>query len=179
LEQAQLEIGIGSSFLLESFDTYGFLLTDCLWSTIWAFISANKISLSYPDQVLPTRQRQSDEFIMQRLVQQDTLSQAELISCNRCRLAIEAVTLADIVTGDGKCIIGDHAGAHPSLTHQSKWEFPVEKPSPQDIACWRRGLLLITSPTYQLPTHDVLGPWIMTPHRQWEWFYHPADGALF
>jgi hypothetical protein len=53
LEQAQLEIGIGSSFLLEPFETYGFLLTDCFWKTIWAFISAHSISLSLPDQVLP------------------------------------------------------------------------------------------------------------------------------
>jgi hypothetical protein len=179
LEQAQLEIGIGSSFLLEPFETYGFLLTDCFWKTVWAFISAHSISLSLPDQVLPQRQRQSDEFIMQRLVQQPTLSHAELISCNRCRLAIEAVTLADIVTGDGKRIIGDYAGAHPSQTHRSKWEFPVEKPCQKDVASWRRGLLLITSPTFELPTHDVLGPWITTPHRHWEWFYHPADGALF
>jgi hypothetical protein len=179
LEQAQLEIGIGSSFLLESFDTYGFLLTNCLWSTIWAFISAHHITLSYPDQVLPQRQRQGDEFIMQRLVQQDTLSRADLISCNRCRLAIEAVTLADIVTGDGKRIIGDYASALPSQTQRSKWEFPVEKPSPKDIACWRRGLILITSPTYELPTHDILGPWITRPHRHWEWFYYPAEGALF
>ena len=55
LEQAQLEVGIGTSFLSEPFETYGFLLTDCLWATIWAFISAHNISLSYGNQILPTR----------------------------------------------------------------------------------------------------------------------------
>jgi hypothetical protein len=53
LEQAQLEIGISTPFLSESFDTYGFLLTDCLWSSIWQFISTHNISLTYPEQVLP------------------------------------------------------------------------------------------------------------------------------
>ena len=104
LEQAQLEVGIGTPFLSEPFDTYGFLLTECLWATIWSFISTHHISLSYGDQVLPKRQRHGDEFIMQLLIQQPTLSRSDLISCNRCRLAIEAVTLADLVTGDGKRI---------------------------------------------------------------------------
>jgi hypothetical protein len=130
LEQAQLEVGIGMSFLSEPFDTYGFLLMECLWATIWAFISAHNISLSYGNQVLPQCQRQGDEFIMQLLIQKPTLSHSDLISCNQCRLAIEVVTLADIVTGDGKCIQSDYIGAHPNLTHWSKWEFPVEKPSP-------------------------------------------------
>jgi hypothetical protein len=116
---------------------------------------------------------------MQLLIQQATLSRSDLISCNRCRLAIEAVTLADIVTGDGKRIQSGYIGAHPDPTHRSKWEFPVEKPSPQDVECWRRGLVLLSSATYKLSQNDTLGPWITTPHRAWEWFYHPADGILY
>jgi hypothetical protein len=53
LEQAQLEVGLGTPFLDAPFDLYGFLLTDCLWATIWAFISKHRILLSNPDQVLP------------------------------------------------------------------------------------------------------------------------------
>jgi hypothetical protein len=45
---------------------------------------------------------------------------------------MEAVTLADITTGDGKQIRADCVGANPSVTHRSTWEFPVEKPSTQD-----------------------------------------------
>jgi hypothetical protein len=56
LEQAQLEVGLGTSFLSAPFELYGFLLTDCLWSTIWRFISKHNIALSNPDQVLPKRQ---------------------------------------------------------------------------------------------------------------------------
>jgi hypothetical protein len=53
LEQAQLEVGIGMAFLAAPFDQYGFLLTDCLWSAIWRFISEHNLSLSYGDQELP------------------------------------------------------------------------------------------------------------------------------
>jgi hypothetical protein len=165
LEQTQLEVGLGTSFLLESFDTYGFLPTECLWATIWSFISVHHISLSYGNQILPKRQRQGDEFIIQLLIQQPTISRSNLISCNRGRLAIEAVTLADIVTGDGKRIQSGYIGAHPNPTHWSKWEFPVEKPSPKDIECWRHGLVLLSSAMYELPQNNTLRLWIATPHQ--------------
>jgi hypothetical protein len=38
LEQAQLEVGIGTPFLEVSFDFYGFLLTDIWWKAVWEFI---------------------------------------------------------------------------------------------------------------------------------------------
>jgi hypothetical protein len=101
---------------------------------------------------------------MERLVQQAALSQQDLFSCNRCRLAIEAVTMADITTGDGKRIRADCIGANPSVTHRSTWEFPVEKPSSQDKDRWRTGLISITSATFELPTTDTLGSWILLPH---------------
>jgi hypothetical protein len=46
----------------------------------------------------------------------------------------------------------------------------VEKPSLQDVECWRRGMVLLSSATYKLPQNDTLGPWITTPHRDWERF---------
>jgi len=179
LEQAQLEVGLGMPFLDTPFGLYGFLLMDCLWATIWSFIPKHNISLSSPDQVLPKRQRQRDEFIMEKLVLLGTLTQSELISCNRCRLAMEAVTLADIVTGDGKRIRSDSIGAHSSTTHPSTWEFPVENPSTQDLDSWRKGLVILLSASFELPFTDILGPWIALPHRLWEWFYFPADGMLY
>jgi hypothetical protein len=94
-------------------------------------------------------------------------------------LAIEAVTLVNIVTGDDRRIHGDYIGAHLSPNHRSHWEFSVENPSPKDVECWQYGLILLTSATYKLPTHDILGPWIAIPLRAWEWFFHPADGILY
>jgi hypothetical protein len=41
-------------------------------------------------------------FIMEVLFNCDELSEADLSSCNRCRLAVESVTLADLVTADGQ-----------------------------------------------------------------------------
>jgi hypothetical protein len=95
LEQAQLEVRLGTSFLSVPF----VLLMNCLWSTIWSFISKNNIFLPDPDQVLPKQQCQRDEFIMEWMVQQTTLSQVELISCNRCCLTMEGVTFLEMESG--------------------------------------------------------------------------------
>lgn len=57
LEQVQLEVGISTAFLSAPFESYGFLLTDCFWKSIWSFLSTQDITLSCTDQVLPTCQR--------------------------------------------------------------------------------------------------------------------------
>jgi len=148
LEQAQLEVGLGISFLETDFKVYGFLLTDCLWKSIWEFISKYKIRLVNKTQVLPFLQRRNDFFIMEALTGCKQLTPAELISCNRCRLALEAVTAADIVTGDGWYFRPDCLGANLSLSPRSRWEFPIEKPSQRDKTIWMNGLKLLSSPTY-------------------------------
>jgi hypothetical protein len=39
LEQAQLEVGIGSPLLEANYDDYGFLLTFCWVKVLWQFLS--------------------------------------------------------------------------------------------------------------------------------------------
>jgi len=131
---------------------------DCLWASIRAFISSHHISLSHATQVLPKPQRKGDKFIMEQLVQLGSLSQSDLISCNRCHLALDAVTLADIVTGDGKRIRVDYRGVHPSSTHRSHWEFPIEQPAPRDVDRWYQSLQLLTSASFELPLEASLPP---------------------
>jgi hypothetical protein len=47
LEQGQLEVGIGTPFLEASFKSYGFLLTNIWWKTVWEFIWKHGIHLFY------------------------------------------------------------------------------------------------------------------------------------
>ena len=118
LEQAQLEVGLSLPFLETSFGFYGFLLTDIWWKSVWR----NEVKLTYPDQALPQLQRSNDAFIMDRLCSKPGLSQSKLISCNRCRLFLEAITLAVIVSGGGKRITDDAASLQPTPSHLSRWQ---------------------------------------------------------
>jgi hypothetical protein len=56
LEQTQLKVGIGTPFLEASFDTYGFLLTNCWWKFALEFTWKNNVKLSYDSHTLPTLQ---------------------------------------------------------------------------------------------------------------------------
>jgi hypothetical protein len=73
---------------------------------------------------------------MEHLLQCPLLSRSDLISCNRCRLAVEAVTFADLMTGDGRRIREDFWADVPLLLYRSHWAFPVEKPTPFDASRW-------------------------------------------
>jgi hypothetical protein len=150
LEQAQLEVGIGTPFLEASFADFGFLLTDCWWKSVWEFIWKHDITLTYPDQHLPPQQRDGNSFIMALLCSRPELSQSELVSCNRCRLSIEAVTLADIASSSSNCLLEDAVWLRAN-NRPSTWIWPKESPCAKDTAAWRKGLSLISSPTYYLP----------------------------
>jgi hypothetical protein len=180
LEQGQLEVGIGTPFLEASFDSYGFLLTDIWWKTVWEFIWKHGIRLTYPDQFLPTLQRTGDVFIMDLLCSRTELTQSEILSCNRCRLALEAITLADITNGAGSRITDDAATLQPVDSRPSQWIWPREHPSrSRDLNAWRKGLRLISSHNFILDCFQRLGNWTYPSHKQWDWYHDPAAGELY
>jgi hypothetical protein len=151
-KQAQLEVGIGVPFLSASFDFYGFLLTDSWWCLVWEFTWRHKIQLSMvsPDDI-PILHRENDSFIMECLVGQQGLSRSELISCNRCRLFLQAMTMADITTGCGHEIMDEARSLSRTDSHPSKWIWPTEQPScSNDLRAWRCGLHLLSSPGFSL-----------------------------
>lgn len=178
LELAQLEIGSGQPLFSTPFHIYGCLLTHCWIKSLWEFVSTHKIVLEWPDQVLPKQQRQGDEFIMDHLLALDSFDQATLISCNRCRLTLQAVTWADIVTGDGRRIRSAAWQVRPDLLEPSSWEFPREQPGSRDVTRWR-AVLQQLFPHLVLPLMSRLGSWIQTPHKKWQWFFDPRTQHLF
>jgi hypothetical protein len=56
LEQAKLEVGIGSPLLEANYDDYGFLLIFCWVKVLWQFLWMHQVKLCNPDQVLPKLQ---------------------------------------------------------------------------------------------------------------------------
>jgi hypothetical protein len=101
LEQAQLEIGIGSPILESNYDDYGFLLTFCWVKVLWEFLWKHDVKLHNPDQVLPKPQRQGDFFIMEHIVTSQGFSTDDIIRINHCRMAFRAMMVADVLTRDG------------------------------------------------------------------------------
>jgi hypothetical protein len=151
MEQAQMEIGIGTAILEASFDDYGHLLTFCCVKILWEHLWQHTISLRCPEQALPKLQREGDFFIMERLVQLGGLSYDDKIRFNRCHLAYGAMTIADVITRDGTKVTR-HALYLSHLSRaSSKWDWPNERPCNKDILRWRNGLKRLTSKNLSLP----------------------------
>lgn len=177
LEQTQLEVGTGTFFLELDFDKYGFLATESWVRCLWRFISENKITLRCTEAVTPTLQRENDFFLMEELVERDEMTSQELISVNRCRLNLEALTAACITSGDGRKITNAAAAGERDRDQPSKWIWQKEEPSSTDWGKWRVGLHRLTSATGLLRV--PLGRWISEPHKTWKWFYDHNDSCLY
>lgn len=178
LESAQLEVGIGSPLFEANYDIYGFLLTDCWIKSLWQFVSRHKIQLRNPNQVLPRLQRLGDDFLMELVIASDQFTEKKLIQINRCRLFYRAMTLADVISGDGSEVTHE-ARLADRIRPVSDYVWPNEWPSSQDIYVWRKALRTITADDYKLPFILRLGSWIALPHRRWTWFHHPPTRSLY
>jgi hypothetical protein len=126
-----MEVGISSPIQEASFEDYRHLLTFCwikiLWEHLW------KILLCNSEQVLPKLQREGDFFIMERLILSGGLTAEQEIRFNRCRLSYQAMTLADIMMGDGSKVTKHALEVSPLSRASSKWDWPNERPCNRDI----------------------------------------------
>jgi hypothetical protein len=116
---------------------------------------------------------------MERLILSGSLTADQEICFNRYRLSYQAMTLADIMTGDGSKVTKHALEVSRLSWASSKWNWPNECPSNRDIHCWCKGLHLITSENWGLPFSMCLERWIHPSHLNWQWFYQHQDHSLY
>ena len=112
MEQAQLEVSIGTPLLQVPFDQYGMLCTQCWVKGLWQFALEHCMLLENPTYCTPPLQCEGDEYIMECLVLMDYYGNADLIHINRCQIRKQVLTMSDIIYGDG-CI----SAAMPILSY--------------------------------------------------------------
>jgi hypothetical protein len=181
-EQAQIELGTGTPFLESSFTSFGGLLSPNLWvGSLWNFVHSHGITLRSEDysQSLPTLQRIGDYFLMDRLIALQCFSKSQLQAFNRCRLYMQALTLADICTGDGTRVQSNCFACIPRHDLTSRWIWPTEQPSNRDQDIWQQGLQYLTGNNLSLNSAESLGSWIATPHKDTEWYLHCSTRRLY
>ena len=91
MEQAQLEVGIGTPLLQAPFDQYSMLCTQCWVKGLWQFALEHCILLENLTYCTPPLQCEGDEYIMECLVLMDYYGNADLIHI--------AQPLSDMQTG--------------------------------------------------------------------------------
>ncbi len=174
LQWAQLQSGIGQPILqwtgplpyLES--SWLRHIRDGLWQISGA--------IYIPNLRVEPLQRKNDAYIMEALLQDQSLTQMQLHSLNCCRLYLQVTRLSDIVTTDGKriqpCFLhGSHHNIYTSL------QWPVQRtPQTQTWKLWQQ----------TLSRHFLIGNNLIKPLGHWvcitnnyHWFHSPKHNKVF
>ena len=175
-EQLQLEVGELTQVLSLPYRNFHFLATDAWVKQIWRFCSQKEIKVQWFEAILPLKLREWDRGIMDSCRAVGIRSPSQQVRINRVRCHLQVITLADIVTPDGRRIRQEVLdGVRWNRRNNYKWG--KEQPSDGDWAEWRRAMVAISSHTGTLST--PLGRWIAAPHIQHEWIWGVTDGFLY
>jgi hypothetical protein len=164
LSHMQLLVGTGTLFLNEQYDKYSKEVPEGWLTSVWGFSSKAKLTFDIADHWLPVSQRQGDKFLMELFHHQSHPS--TIISIlNRCRIYLNVITVADIVSADGTHILPWVKQGHRHKDRHSTLNWPnQEKPPPKDWKIWTQALSRLET---REKLTDPLGCWTGPSHQTW------------
>jgi hypothetical protein len=186
LEALQIEVGTEIPVLEADFAKFGHLATTSVLKNTWEFISKANITIKIN---LPTVKalRQRDKFLIPTF--QENFTRNQLSRLNKCRLAVQAISWADVVTMDGERILARAwKGLVVKTRENIRWPYQGE-PTKQDWNLWRKALAITVASTKETswarlvrqttgPTlRRRLGDWASDFHTGWEVCW--GSGRLF
>jgi hypothetical protein len=126
LSYLQLAVGSTISVLNLSAKTYkGW--TDNIWLlSFWKFLNKVGLIITFSQLWLPTLTRQSDVALMDFYIERG-FSTNVLGTLNRCRLYLQVLTLSNIVSADGLCIVPDVFLGIPLSDRKSTLRWPYQQ----------------------------------------------------
>lgn len=121
IELQKLEVGLGGSLFEQDLLVLRCCLTKMWWTHVWHFLLEKRIRLvERTPNLLP--QRENDAFLMEAFIAAGYRG-SDLAALNRCRMFLCAVTLLDIVSGDGRSLLLDWSRGQPRLG-QERYDCP-------------------------------------------------------
>jgi hypothetical protein len=171
IELLNIEIGTQAPALSMCFETFGHLATKCWLKSTWQFISSAKIMMSSPPNGLQIK-RTNDKFLSEAFE-----SKASPDHLNKCRLYLQAITLADITNAEGTAIsnnawLGTKSTSIQGWPNQSNTQM-------RDWTLWRESRhrifgtnastgTLTAKPSRFQKIKQPLGDWITNTPQEWE-----------
>ena len=178
LESLHLLMGVNTPLFQLSYEDYGFLSEETWITHIWMKASQYGFVLQ-GSYTKPNIIRKGDFPLMEALVQSNRMSQADMLSVNRCRVYLHAQNVSDIATGDGLYINQRFLQSNIQPI-QSKYVWPHQvKPPSSDWKHWRKAILEIWNHNEQGILTNPMGPILVQSHLEHEWFYSPATKSLY
>jgi hypothetical protein len=180
IELGKIELGVGRNIFQLDYKKFNPLLTDCWIKDVWKFGDEQKILIE--DRVTDNMQlqRQGDVFIMEEIVHSQQFTPSQLEKINRCRLHIQATTLADITNGYGTRISTSARQGKRDTTRTSSYNFPVQpRPGTASLRLWRKAIRKCFPLLYHTTLRPELHCWTIPVDSCHTWFYLPSHQQLF
>ena len=133
--QLQLQCGCQGCPLSESFYPMGEICDHSWITSFWEVVDRYKLHLVLDYDILHLP-RENDQMLMKMAIQLG-YSIEVLRSINRCRIALCALFLSDIVTADGKFLDYMCMMSNTDYSSVSSFSWPKEQPSEKDWKCWQ------------------------------------------
>jgi hypothetical protein len=163
----QLIVGVPTNFLNVPYSAYHHWVCPSWLKSIWLFISKLNINIFMVKAWLPPKPVGNDLNQMEYFVSQRFSSQ-QLIGLNRCRLYLQLLSLSDMVSSNGTCIIGSILEGGKLVDRRSNLVWPEQgTPSKSDWTLW-------ASPLRPLHSNTILKKPVSmaasSAHQSWFWY---------
>jgi hypothetical protein len=125
--------------------------------SFWKFLARINLSVLTTNQWVPASIRDNDVILMDYFIRQG-YSGASLGLLNRCRLYLQIISLADIASADGSCIIPDVFCGIPLTDRTSTLRWPhQQRPNQKAWDLWSAALRNL-QPRNRLMVHPCPAP---------------------
>lgn len=172
-----VQLLLGAPHLFLSMDRQHYKWFEGDWLTsLWDFTLDAKLTFKLPCMWLPTNPRENDIFLMEYF-QTSRLSPKLMEHLNQCRLYLQVITLADIVSADGRRILPEAKVGLGVPNCTSNLEWPKQgKPGKVSWQQWSHHLSFLET-VGKLTT--PLGKWVKTHHQQWQLWAEPSSTVTY
>ena len=163
METSQMECGASKLFLNLDVEKWEPLLTETWLVHLWKYWWSRSVGIEMSDFSFVKAQRKNDQHIMD-LIMDANLTTVEKFKINAVRQSLEVVTLADIVTANGRDLLDSVRVA--TIGRTSKLQFRKQQFPSTWLEVWKLKACRI----FQKALHaKPLGDWKVESHQNWKW----------
>ena len=179
LEDIQLETGLIKNIFEYDFTKYGFLTQISWFRQLWESCHKHKIELRGP-YATPKLVRTNDFCLMEAICNTRVYTKQQLCIINRCRIFLQAITMADITDSSGNTVTEEAYEGKIDPNRVSGMVWPnQQRPPPKAWELWKEAITTIWCQTGSRRLREPLGVWTKASHQDFKWEYDKMNHVLY